>query len=403
MEVDLISLFAIVVAAFICPVLAAIGKKRLIPETVFLLIVGMLIGPNVLGIAKVDSAISLLSDLGLGFLFLLAGYEIDTKELAGKQGRHGFLTWMVTFAIAVGVCFVIPESRENPMGWLAVAIALTTTAYGTIVPILRERGIADTHIGKAITNYGVWGELCPIIAIALVLSSRTKWITVLVLAAFALLAVLTAVFSKRLRTEETRLAKYIQSHSDGNAQMLIRVIMMLLVGLLAVSAAFELDIVLGAFAAGFIIRYIVPEGDKTMEYKLDSIGYGFFIPLFFVVSGMGIDPRAVAEYPLLLALFIVSLLLVRALPIFVSLRLNRETRSLSPQERATVSLYCATALPLIVAVTSIAVSIGAMTDDIASLLVAAGGISVFLMPLAASLSYKAIAVSERHQNAKENK
>lgn len=401
MEVDLISLFAIVLCAFICPVLAAISKKRLIPETVFLLIAGMLIGPNVLNLAQADSAISLLSDLGLGFLFLLAGYEISPKELAGRQGRRGFFTWLCTFAIALCICFAIPASHDNPLGWLAAAIALTTTAYGTIVPILRERGITGTPLGQAITNYGVWGELCPIIAIALVLSTRTKWLTLLILAAFALLAVLTAVFSKRLKTEETHIAKYIQSHNDGNAQMLIRVIMVLLVGLLAISAVFELDIVLGAFAAGFIIRYIVPEGDEMMEYKLDSIGYGFFIPLFFVVSGMGINPKAVAEYPLLLVLFIVLLLLVRALPIYVSLRLDRETRSLDPKQCSTVALYCATALPLIVAVTSIAVNIGAMTDDIASLLVAAGGISVFLMPLAASLTFKAITASERHQATKD--
>ena len=142
MQVDLVSLFVIVAAAFICPIISALIPKKLIPETVFLLIAGMILGPNVFNSAQSDSAISLLSDLGLGFLFLLAGYEINPKELSGKQGRYGFFTWLVTFAIAIGICLAVPQSHDNLFGWLATAIALTTTAFGTLVPILSERGIA---------------------------------------------------------------------------------------------------------------------------------------------------------------------------------------------------------------------------------------------------------------------
>ena len=174
--------------------------------------------------------------------------------------------------------------------------------------------------------------------------------------------------------------------------------MVLLVGLVTVSALFDLDIVLGAFAAGFVLRFIIPNGDEGLEHKLNGIGYGFFVPLFFVVSGMAINPMAVAKYPLLLVLFIVALLAVRALPVFFGLRIAPETRAMDRHARATVALYCTTALPLIVAITNIATGADAMSPDIASLLVAAGGITVLLMPLLASVAFGRI-TNKSHANA----
>ena len=132
----------------------------------------------------------------------------------------------------------------------------------------------------------------------------------------------------------------------------------------------------------------------------NGIGYGFFIPLFFIVSGTKIDPAAVAQSPLLLVLFIAMLLLVRGLPVFISLGIRKDARDTPPQERATVALYCTTALPLIVAVTNIAESAGAMSADTASLLVAAGGITVLLMPLLASLTFRTI---DWREEAKERR
>ena len=163
--------------------------------------------------------------------------------------------------------------------------------------------------------------------------------------------------------------------------MVIRSVNLLLVGLTAVSAVFDLDIVLGAFAAGFILRYLIPEGDQTMEMKHNAIAYGFLVPLFFVVSGAKVDVRAIGAEPELLGLFILLLLFVRALPIFVGLSTGRESRTMDVRERLTVAFYCTTALPIIVAVTSVAVSAEAMSQQTASVLVAAGGVTVFLMPL----------------------
>lgn len=376
--------------ALLAPILSALVPNRMVPETVLLLIAGMVLGPHVLAVAQPDAAITLFSDLGLGFLFLLAGYEINPQELAGKQGRHGLFTWFVTLAIAMVICIATPDFQSNQIGWLAAAIALTTTAFGTLVPILHERGLVGTRIGKSIFAYGTWGEIGPIIVIALILSTRKTWVTLAILAAFALIAVAAALIPKRIWENGMHLPKFFERNRDTNAQITVRSVMVLLVGLVMVSALFDLDIVLGAFAAGFVLRFLIPGGDQGLERKLNGIGYGFFIPLFFVVSGMAINPMAVAEYPLLLVLFIVALLLVRALPIYVALRISPETRDMDGHSRATVALYCTTALPLIVAITNIATGAGAMSADIASLLVAAGGLTVFLMPLLASFALKHI-------------
>ncbi len=398
METDLISLFCIVAVALFAPIISALVPRRMIPETVFLLIAGMVLGPNVLAIAQPDAAITLLSNLGLGFLFLLAGYEINPQELTGKQGRHGLLTWVITFVIAMAICIAMPDFQSNQIGWLAAAIALTTTAFGTLVPILHERGLVGTRIGKAIFAYGTWGEIGPIIVIALILSTRKTWITLAILAAFTLIAIAAAVIPKRIWENGIHLPKFFKSNRDTNAQIVVRFVMVLLVGLVTVSALFDLDIVLGAFAAGFVLRFLVPDGNAGLEHKLNGIGYGFFVPLFFVVSGMAINPVAVTEYPLLLVVFIVALLVVRATPIYVALHVSRETRDMDPHSRATIALYCTAALPLVVAITNIAVNAGAMTADIASVLVAAGGITVFLMPLLASIALKRIK-NASHANA----
>ena len=151
---------------------------------------------------------------------------------------------------------------------------------------------------------------------------------------------------------------------------------------------FQLDVVLGAFAAGFILRFVTPNGNHTLNLKLEGVGYGFLIPVFFVVSGASIDVKAVVANPALLITFIIMLLLVRAVPIFVATTLDHRVNPLDPQDKLTVSLYCTMALPLIVAVTSLAVQGGTMHQTTASTLVAAGAVTVFLMPLLGGLTSK---------------
>ena len=387
MEEELISLAVIALLASITPLLARLVPGKLVPETVFLLFAGALCGPHMLGWIHVGDAISLLSDLGLAFLFLLAGYEIDPKNLTNYQGKRGFGTWIVTFAIAVVVVWLWPAFSLDGIDGIAVVIALTTTALGTLLPILKERKLMDTQIGNAILSYGTWGELCPVVAMALLLSTRTTLQSAIVLVVFAAIAITMAILSSRLKSWD-RVEAFLHEGAETTQQTVVRVTVLLLVALTALSAVFNLDIVLGAFAAGFILRFIIPEGSKSLEKKLDGLAFGFFIPLFFIVSGANIDLTAVVQSPDLLVFFIVLLLLIRALPIFIALSTGARKRDLSRSARITVALYCTTALPIIVAVTTVAQQSGAMSAEVASVLVCAGATTVFVMPALASATVR---------------
>ena len=386
MAEDFISLFVIALIALACPVAARLVPGKLVPETVFLLIGGMVLGPHLVGVIHLTGPVDLLSELGLAFLFLLAGYEINPSSLTGSQGKRGLATWIVSIVLAFVAVRLSPTFSISHIDGIAVAIAMTTTALGTLIPILKERALSGTPVGNAILSYGTWGELCPVLAMAVLLSTRSTWQTFAILAVFVAVAVLAAIIPTQMHRAGSRLFAFAQSTRHTNSQTLVRAVVVLLVGLVALSAVFQLDIVLGAFAAGFVLRYIVPEGDHELERKLEGMAYGFFIPLFFIVSGANIDILAVFGQPDLLVVFIILLLLVRALPIFVAQSIGKTARAaLDVHERLTVSLYCTTALPIIVAVTAVAVDANAMTHATAGTLVAAGAVTVFLMPLLASI------------------
>ena len=388
MTVDLVSLAIIALVAAARPIVAKLIPNKLVPETVFLLIAGALLGPNMTGAIVLTDAVGLLSDLGLAFLFLLAGYEINPKSLTGSQGKRGLATWCVSIVLAFLFVHFASGLFSNELESVAIAIALTTTALGTLMPILKERGLMGTQVGESVLAYGTWGELGPVLAMALLLSTRAEWKTVLILLAFVALCVVAAVVPAKAKKAGHKLFNFLTENAEGTSQTMMRVTVLLLVGLVALSAAFDLDIVLGAFAAGFVLRYIIPEGDHALEHKLDGVAYGFLIPVFFVASGAKIDLMAVFQQPVVLVGFIVLLLLIRTVPIFVALATGKDTRSISTHNRLTIALYCTTALPIIVAVTSVAVSANAMSQETASVLVAAGAITVFLMPLMGMLTYR---------------
>ena len=388
MTVDLVSLTIIMLVAVLCPVIVQLIPGKPVPQTVLLLLAGALLGPHMFGVIQVSESVQLLSELGLAFLFLLAGYEIDPKQLGGHQGRVGLATWAATFVLAFAVITFVPYFNRHDMTGMAAVITLTTTALGTLMPILKERGLEGTLVGNAVVAYGTWGELCPVLMMAVLLSTRSQWQTFLTLAVFAAICVVAALVPAKARKAGNRFYRLVAKHSNISEQVLMRLTVLLLITLVTVSAIFDLDVVLGAFAAGFILRYVIPEGSQTLETRLDGISYGFFIPIFFVVSGAAIDLKAVGGNPGLLIVFIVVLMLIRAVPVYIAMSLDRKANPMSSHHRVTVAVYCATALPLIVAVTTVAVKAGTMQQMTASTLVAAGAVTVFLMPLLAGLTYR---------------
>ena len=215
MTVDLVSLATIALVAAVCPIVAKLIPNKLVPETVFLLIAGALLGPNMAGAIVLTDSVGLLSDLGLAFLFLLAGYEINPKSLTGSQGRRGLLTWCISIALAFFVVRVTPFFSINHLDGLAIVIALTSTALGTLMPILKERELTGTRVGESILAYGTWGELCPVLAMAVLLSSRAEWKTMLILLAFVAIAVTVAVVPAKAKKAGHRLFHFLTANADS--------------------------------------------------------------------------------------------------------------------------------------------------------------------------------------------
>ena len=292
-----VSLAIIALVAFASPFIASAIPGKPVPETVFLLVLGAVLGPHMLGVIHVDAEVSLVSELGLAFLFLLAGFEIDPKSITGVEGRYGLATWVVTFGIAWLAVRFTPWFSVSHFDGIAVTLALTSTALGTLVPIMRERSLTGTRVGDSILAYGTWGELGPVLAMSVLLSARTGIQTLVILGLFAVVCVLLAVVPSRSKRVGSRFFAFVEERADTTSQTFVRLTVLILVTLVAFSAVFDLDIVLGSFAAGFVLRYIIPEGNHTLETKLDGLAYGFLIPAFFTVSGAKIDLTAVASRP----------------------------------------------------------------------------------------------------------
>ena len=382
-----LSLFWIALVAVVAPLLSGLVPRRLVPEAVLLLAFGVVIGPHVLGLATTGEAVEAFRELGLGMLFLLAGYEIELKELTGRGGRRALATWVCCFLLALGFVALLGLAGLVTAE-VAVAIALVSTALGVLLPILRDSGQLSTPFGATILNHGAFGELGPVIAMAVLLGTRGAVKSVLVLAVFAVVAVGVTYASTRV-LPGSRLHGLISAGQETTAQLTVRLVVLLLITLSILAAAFQFDVVLGAFAAGFILRRLIPHGHRSLEHKLDGLAFGLLIPIFFVTSGMGIDPAAVAANPVVLVAFVVAIVVLRGGPIFVATMTQRRSdapgRAFSRRDSLRVALYGSTGLPIIVAVTSVAVSNGQMSSGNSSLLVAGGAVTVLLLPMAATL------------------
>ena len=232
------------------------------------------------------------------------------------------------------------------------------------------------------SHHGAYGELGPIVAMSVLLGTRGALASVLVLLGFGVLVVVVSLFSTSLQREGSRLLNIIRAGAETTAQTTVRLTMLLLVTLGVLAASFDLDAVLGAFAAGLVLRQLIPEGHEGLELRLNGLAFGLLIPIFFVTSGMAIDPAAVASAPGELAVFVALIFVIRGGWVFVA---ERFFRGDGARQSLAVALFAATGLPIIVAVTSSAVSAGQMTQHNASVLIAGGALTVLICPLAATL------------------
>ena len=368
------SLLLVMTVAALAPIASRLIPGRP-PQVLFLILGGVVIGPHLGGFATTDD-IQLLAELGLGFIFLLAGYELDPKILREKPGRQALVAWVISAAVATAVVGGL-AALGYVHAFVPVAIGLTTTALGTLLPILREQNMLAGPFGRVIFAAGAAGELLPILAISLFLGAYQTWWEAVIIASIAALALGVAWLVRLLAG--TRLGGIVLENSHATAQLTLRITVVLLVGLLLVTQEFGVEAALGAFFAGIVLRLAANSAEaEVFDDKLDTVGYGVFIPVFFIASGMALDIESIVENPLRLLVFFGLLLLVRGVPALLIYR-----RTLVLRQRFEAVLLTATALPLLVALAQIGLNSGVMLSENAAALVGAGVLSVAIFPLLA--------------------
>ena len=375
-------LLAVALVAALTPLLVAILPGPRIPQVVVFLIGGVLIGPHVLGLAETGN-IQLLSDVGLGFLFLLAGYELDPLLLRQRPGRLAITGWLMSAVISVAVTAGLTAAGYIK-DYVPVGLALTTTALGTLLPILRDNGMLGGNFGRHVFAAGAVGELFPILIIAVFLTKRGHFIALASVVAVGVIAIILSLVPWLARSSTIR--RIIDEGQDATAQITLRWAVVLLFALLAFASRFGLDVVLGAMLAGIVLRIWTRRlnlDTEHLERKFDTVGYGIFIPIFFISSGMSIDLTAIIHSPLRLLVLLALLLVVRGLP---SLLIYRNDLML--RERVEMTFITATSLPLLIALAEIGEQDGVMLPATAAALVGAGVLSVLIYPLIAVGLYK---------------
>ncbi|MGR8930041.1 MAG: cation:proton antiporter [Gammaproteobacteria bacterium] len=375
-------LFFIAFAAALAPLFARIPTQFRMPLVVVEILLGMIIGPQVLNLASSDGLVAMLGELGLTFLLFMVGLEINLDHLKGNLLTLAASGWLLSFSLAMISMAFFHNIGLLQMPPVLAAVALSTTALGIVGPILKDSNRVDSNFGRALLGAAAMGEFAPLMVLSFVLIPvhGTVWHTILVVA-FVAISILVADTAIRVRT--SALMDRISETMRRRDQLPVRICIAVQALLVALAARFGINVVFGAFAAGLIVNLLARQtqtGGTLLRQDLNAIGYGFLIPFFFIAAGMRFDIRDLWSTPLVpvqITGLLILLLLVRGLPVLLYRKL------LAPEERLPFAFYSATGLPLIVIISEIGVASGLMSEDRAMVLVSAGMISVLVFPMVA--------------------
>ncbi|MET8488073.1 cation:proton antiporter [Streptomyces tendae] len=377
------TLVLIMAAAVLAPLLVhATGRRVRVPLVIFEIVLGILMGPDVLGWARPGEVVDALADLGLSMLIFLAGYEIDFAAVRGDTLRRSLWSWPL--ALVAGIALALLISRGDVFEAFVVGTALTSTTLGTVLPMLRDSGELRSRFGTVISAFGAVGEFGPVIAVALLLSGRRPAESAALLAAFGAITAGAVFWALRPRPPWFARLTELTLHSSG--QFAVRFVMLLLACMLGLAEVFGLDVLLGAFAAGVLTRLVLlraaPASSGEVLGKVEAMGFGFLVPLFYVVTGIEFDLDALLHDPgalLLVPGFLLLFLVVHGVPVYLL-----APRDLERADRVALALFTSTCLPLVVAITTIGVDQKLIDTDLAASLVGAAMISVLAFPLVAA-------------------
>jgi len=377
---SLTNLLIVCVVAFAAPFLLGLFPGVRLPSVVLEIVAGIVVGPSALGLVEADQAVAVVALIGLTFVLFLAGLEIDFSRLRGPVLRLTLLGFGLSFGLAVAVSLGLSAAGlvDTP---LLVAIILCATSLGVLVPVLKDAGEISSTFGQLIIAAASIADFGAIILLTIFFSGEGGTGSTLLLlgSLFVLAGVVFAVVrgaerSARIRADLLRL-------QDTTAQIRVRAALALFVGFAAIAEQLGLEAILGAFIAGAIISLV--DADRVMTHpdfrrKLEAIGFGFFIPVFFVTSGVRFDLAALtasASNVAMVPVFLVALLVVRGVPALVYRRV------VDGSHTAIAGIMQATSLPFIVAATAIGMDLGLIDAAASAALIGAGLLSVLIFPL----------------------
>jgi Kef-type K+ transport system membrane component KefB len=352
-EVSFIGLLLIAAIAFGAPLLLGLAPRLQLPAVVLEIVSGIIIGPSVLGWIELDLPIEILSVLGLAFLLFLAGLEVEPERFRGQFLRVSVIGLIISFSLALGIAYGLGAAGaiDDP---LIVAIILLATSLGLVIPLLKDAGQASSSFGQLTIAGSSLADFAAVILLSLFFSREATGAVVkllllggflALLAAFAL-AIARAGRSRRISEELVRL-------QDTTSEIRVRGAIVLFLGVVALAERFGLEVILGAFLAGAVLKLL--DRDVMMSHpffhaKLEAIGFGFLVPVFFISSGVSFDLHsllssgsAIASVPLFLA----ALFVIRGAPALLYRPLIGTRRTLA------ATLLQATSLPFIVAASQI--------------------------------------------------
>jgi Kef-type K+ transport system membrane component KefB len=373
------SLLAVTAIALAAPLLVSLAPKLRMPAVVLEIVLGIVVGPSVLGWVTVDAPVSVLGLIGLSFLLFLGGLELNLSALRGRV-RPILAAYAVSAALALGGGAVV-ASVDTDNKILFVAIVLASTSLGLVVPVLRDAGQTFSSYGQLVLAASSVGEFGAILALALFYSGNGSSFgtQLFLLLGFALLVVAVALGLTRIE-RSPRFADALARQGETSAQLGVRVAMLVLAVFVALSSNLGFEAVLGAFVAGALLRVTDPEERLTNERlrsKLDAIGYGFLVPAFFVTSGLQFSADALVSEPaslLMVPVLVVLFLVARAGPAVLY------RRWCDRWQTAAAGLLQATSLSIPVVAARIGVQLHTIDADTSAAIITAGLLTVVLFP-----------------------
>lgn len=372
------SLLVVATLAVLAPLLSrALARWVRVPLVVFELALGILVGPSVLALVAPTDFLGTLADFGLAMLFFMAGSEIDFSSLTGRTGGRAVGGWVGSLVVGVALGWLIAPGEAA----VIIGVALCSTALGTLLPILRDAGELRTPFGRSVSAVGAVGEFGPLVAISIFLGGRDPGVSTIVLLVFV--AITAGAIVVAIRAPRGGLHRAVSATLHTSGQFAVRVVLLVLAALVTLSIVLDLDMLLGAFAAGVIWRLLMrdaaPDDREAVESKVEAVAFGFLVPMFFLYTGITFDMDALFAAPahlLLVPLCLLALLVVRGIPSALAAPAAAPVR-----DRLALGFLGATGLPIVVAVTALAVDAELLSSVHAAVLVAAGMLSVLVFPL----------------------